>query len=131
MVECVDWNLPVNTAVLSSDLWVDITTDPEFVRWYSEIERHEIVLEGYLGQIMGVELITDAFREPHLKVLNRGGIYMFSSPSTLGGIQERGSMVTKPIDQYAQGRPERGWFVSTIEGIGIVNSRGICKGQRA
>ena len=127
---CVDWNLPVNTAVISSDLWVDISTDPGFVGFYSEIEKHNIVLEGFLGTILGVQVITDAFREPHLKVLNRGSLAMFSTPNTLGGLMERAGVTCKNIDNYAAGRNERGWFISTVESMSLVNSRGVCMGQR-
>jgi hypothetical protein len=43
------WGMPATTLMFSWDLWNDITADPDFVDWFDQISKHELVLEGKLG----------------------------------------------------------------------------------
>ena len=122
---------PVTSTVISFDLWNDIVAEPEFTAWYSELEKHELALEGSLGKLMGVEIITDGYRLPKLKVLDPGQIYMVSSPATLGVISQLGDLNVKPIDKYSEGQPKRGWYISQTEAIALVNPKAIIRGQKA
>ena len=83
-----------------------------------------------MGSLLGVQLITDAFRYETLKVLDPGEVFFLGAPQTLGGITQRKELVTQSIDHYAMGKPERGWFMEQIEGMSIVNSRALTRGQR-
>jgi hypothetical protein len=74
------------------------------------VSKHQIVLEGSIATIQGVNLVTDAFRYETLQVLNPGEVFFFGAPQTLGGIVQRKSLMTQSIDRYALMRPERGWF---------------------
>jgi len=94
------------------------------------VSKHEIVLEGSLGSLLGVQLITDAFRHETLRVLDEGEVFFLGAPQTLGGITQRKELMTQAIDKYSQGRPERGWFMETILGMAIVNDRALTRGQR-
>ena len=122
---------PVTSAVISFDLWNDIVAEPEFTAWYSELEKHELAVEGSLGKLMGVEIITDGYRLPKLKVLDQGQIYMTSSPATLGVISQLGDLNVKPIDQYSIGNAKRGWYMSQTEAMALVNPKAIIRGQKA
>lgn len=122
---------PVTSCVISFDLWNDIVAEPEFTAWYSELEKHELAMEGNLGKLMGVEIITDGYRLPKLKVLDAGQIYMTSAPTTLGVISQLGDLNVKPIDLYSQGIPKRGWYMSQTEAIALVNPKAIIRGQKA
>lgn len=124
------WGIPVTGAVLAFDLWDDIIADTEFSTWFDPVSKHEIVLEGSLGSILGVNLITDAFRHETLKVLERGEVYFLGAPQTLGGITQRKELATESINRYNQGAPERGWYFQAIEGMSIVNSRAVTRGNR-
>lgn len=124
------WGIPVTTAVVAFDMWNDIIADSEFSSWFDPVSKHEIVLEGSLGSILGVQLITDAFRYDTLKVLSPGEVFFLGAPQTLGGITQRKELATQSIDKYNQGKPERGWFMEQIEGMAIVNSRALVRGQR-
>jgi hypothetical protein len=124
------WGIPVTTAILAFDLWNDIIADTEFSSWFDPVSKHEIVLEGSLGSLLGVQLITDAFRHETLKVLSEGEVFFLGSPQTLGGITQRKELATQAIDRYNQGIPERGWFMEQIEGMSIVNDRALTRGQR-
>lgn len=124
------WGIPVTTAILAFDLWNDIIADTEFSSWFDPVSKHEIVLEGSLGSLLGVQLITDAFRHDTLKVLDAGEVFFLGAPQTLGGITQRKELMTQAVDGYAQGKPERGWFMEQIEGMSIVNARALTRGQR-
>ncbi len=124
------WGIPVTTAILAFDLWNDIIADTEFSSWFDPVSKHEIVLEGSLGSLLGVQLITDAFRHETLKVLAEGEVFFLGAPQTLGGITQRKELMTQSIDRYNQGIPERGWFMEQIEGMSLVNDRALTRGQR-
>lgn len=124
------WGIPVTTAVLAFDLWNDIIADSEFSGWFDPVSKHEIVLEGSLGSILGVQLITDAFRYETLRVLSPGEVFFLGAPQTLGGLTQRKELATESINKYSQGKPERGWFMEQIEGMAITNSRALVRGQR-
>jgi hypothetical protein len=125
------WGIPPATAIIAWDLWNDIIADAEFSAWFDPVSKHEIVLEGKLGSLLDVELITDAFRYETLRVLNPGEVYMLGVPQTLGAITQRKELTTESINSYNIGRPERGWFMEQIEGMVVGNSRAVSKGQRA
>lgn len=124
------WGIPVTTAIIAFDLWNDIIADPSFSNWFDPVSKYYLILEGNVGSLLGVELITDAFRYETLKVLNEGEVYFCGAPQTLGGITQRKALAAEPITKYNDGRPLRGWFLEQIEGMAIVNSRAVVKGQR-
>jgi len=124
------WGIPCTSAIVAFDLWNDILSDTEFASWFDPVSKHEIVVEGSLGSIMGVQLRTDAFRYPTLQVLSPGEVFFLGAPQTLGGITQRKELATQAIDKFNQGKGERGWFMQQIEGMAIVNSRALTHGQR-
>ncbi len=125
------WGLPVTSCVLAYDLWTDIVSGDEFSNWFDPVSKHEIVLEGRLGSLLDVEIITDAFRHDTLKVLDEGELYFCAAPQTLGGITQRKELTTAAVDKFNMGKPERGWFMRQIQGMALVNPKGVSKGQRA
>lgn len=124
-------NTPVTNAVISYDLWTDITTDPEFVSWYSELEKHEVAIDGTLGKIAGVEIITDGFRLPKLKVLDPGQIYMTAGPQALGVVSQLGDLNVQSINKYSEGQPKRGWYMAQMEAMALPNAHALVRGQKS
>jgi hypothetical protein len=124
-------NTPVANAVMSYDLWNDVTTDPEFVSWFSEIEKHEISFEGNLGKIAGVEIITDGFRHQKLQVLQPGQLYFFAAPQVTGVVSQLGELFVRSIDRYSQNEPKRGWYFFQQEALALPNAHAIVRGQRS
>ncbi|MBU0846499.1 hypothetical protein KKH23_04865 [Patescibacteria group bacterium] len=125
-----EWGIPVTTAIIAFDIWNDIIADHEFSAWFDPVTKHEIVLEGSLGSIQGVNLITDGYRYDTLQVLQAGEIFFLGSPQTLGAIVQRAPLTTNPVNHYALGKAERGWFMQQIEGMAIVNPKAIIRAQR-
>jgi hypothetical protein len=124
------WGIPVSQAIISFDIWPDIVADTEFSTWFDPVSKHEIVMNGYLGNILGTAIHTDGFRYETLKVLEPGEVYFVGAPETLGALTSRKALSASPINLQALGRPERGWFFEQIEGMAITNSRAIVKGRK-
>lgn len=124
------WGIPVNMAIVSFDLWPDIVADTEFSNYFDPVSKHEIIMTGYLGNILGTKIHTDGFRYETLKVLEPGEVYFLGAPQNLGAITRRKDLATAPINLHLLGRPERGWFFEQIEGMAIVNSRAVVKGKK-
>lgn len=124
------WGIPVHMAIISFDLWPDIVADTEFSTWFDPVSKHEIVMNGYLGSILGTQLHTDGFRYDTLKVLEPGECYFLGAPANLGAITRRKDLSTAPINLHLLGRPERGWFFEQIEGMTITNPRAVVKGKK-
>jgi hypothetical protein len=124
------WGIPVHMAVISFDIWPDIIADTEFSTWFDPVSKHEIVANGYLGNILGTALHTDGFKYDTLKVLEPGEVYFLGAPANLGAITRRKDLATAPINLHLLGRPERGWFAEQIEGMAIVNPRAAVKGRK-
>jgi hypothetical protein len=124
------WGIPVHMAIVAFDLWPDIVADTEFSTWFDPVHKHEIVMNGYLGNILGCQIHTDGFRYDTLQVLAPGEVYFLGAPANLGAITRRKDLSTAPINLHLLGRPERGWFFEQIEGMAIVNPRAVAKGKK-
>jgi len=124
------WGTPAATMVIAFDIWDDIIADADFVAWWDQVHKHELILEGRLGSMLGMEIITDGYRYETLQVLQPGEVYVTASPVTLGTITQRKELDSRAIDQYNMGRPARGWFMEQIQGQVIVNGRAVDRGVR-
>jgi len=122
--------IPVTSALISFDIWNDIVAQPEFTAWYSEIAKHELVLEGNLGSLMGMQLVTDGYRIPTLRVLPDNTVFMFGSPDVLGVVGQWGDLSVKPIDKANDSQARVGWFMNSIEAMTIGNARAVVRGTR-
>jgi hypothetical protein len=122
--------IPVGGMLISADIWADIIAETEFQNFYSPIEKHEIVLSGRLGTLMGMDIVTDGFRIPNLKVLNQGTLFVFGVPDTLGELGQYGQMTATAVDRKQIGEAKRGWFLQNILDMTIANTRAVVKAQR-
>jgi hypothetical protein len=124
------WSLPAPHALMAVDLWDDLFADQDWAQWYSPIEKHELAVEGKLGRLADIELITDGFRYDTLQVLAPGEVYFLSSPATLGVKANMIALNSSVVDQRMLGRAVRGWFIFLRQATVIANSRGVSKGIR-
>lgn len=124
------WGTPAATMLLAWDVWDDIIADPDFVAWWDPVTQHELVLEGMLGRLLGVELITDGLRYPTLQVLTPGEIFITGSPITVGSKVIRKELDSRAIDTYNIGRAARGWFLHTIQSEIVVSGRATAGAKR-
>lgn len=122
------WHIPVTQCLLAYSLWDDIIAHNDFSNWFDPVSKYTLITEGYLGDILGVSIHSDAFRDPNQKVLLDGEIYMCGAPQMLGAITQRSELSAEPIDKFNVAQPYRGWYMYCCEGMAMVNSRAIAKG---
>jgi len=122
------WHIPTTQCIMAYDLWDDIIADTVFSGWFDPVSKYTIITEGYLGDILGVSIHSDAFRDPNLKVLDTGEIYMCGAPQMLGAITQRTELTAEPIDKFDMAQPYKGWYMYACEGMTLANSRAISKG---
>lgn len=124
------WNLPATSALIANDYWTDITGNSDFGTLLDPITKYDLILNGHIATLLGMSLITDAFRSPTQKVLERGEIYVVSDPEFLGAYTDRGGVRSSPTSGADQGNSTRGWFLNEILSMTLVNCKAIAKGRR-
>ena len=124
------WNLPATTALIANDFWNDIIGNSSFHSLFDPVTRYDLVLNGAIGTIFGMEVVTDAFRQPNQKVLNRGEIYVVASPENHGSYTDRGGIVPTPVDGATTGTSTKGWFMEEFFSLVIANPRSVAVGRR-
>lgn len=124
------WNLPVAHCVIANDYWTDIIGSNDFATFLDPITKYDLALNGQLGTLVGMTLITDAFRQPNQKVLERGEIYVVASPENHAAYSTRGGVRSEPASNNFEGSTSRGWLLSEPFSFVLANSRSVAKGQR-
>ena len=125
-----NWGVIPAHALLASDLWQDIVSQPEWAQIIDPVSQHELLLTGRLGTVHGLALVSDHFRHPQHKVLNSGEIYVIGHPDQHGQYTDRGGVESQTLDGTQERVPGRGWFLSCTESAVISNSRSIARGRR-
>lgn len=126
------WNLPASALLWASDVWQDVVGNVS--SWggaLDQVSKYEVITTGYLGTLYGLSIVTDAFRNPNLKVLSAGDIYLLSTPEMLGGYTDRGPVAVDPVDGSYVGSVSRGWFMHEFMSMVVANSRAISKATRS
>jgi len=125
------WDIPVAGWLIANDIWNDIIGDSSFSALIDPVSKHELLLTGQLGTVIGMSVYSDAFRHPQHKVLNQGDMYVFGDPVNLGIYTDRGGVDSQPIDGSIEQIPGRGWWLSESVSILVANSRAVAKAHRA
>lgn len=124
------WNLPVTTAIIANDFWADIIGSADFSAFLDPITKYDLAMHGQLGSLVGMQLLTDAFRQSNQRVLNRGEMYVLASPENLGVYTDRGGVRSTPTNGADQGNSNRGWFLSEMFSLVVANPRAVSRTQR-
>jgi len=122
------WGLTPTTMLLAVDLQRDILSDDDWHNVYSPIQKHVLFEEGKFGEIYGMEVFTDGFRYPTLRVLEPGEVYFLSAPTTLGVHIPLIPLYSEPVNRHFEGIPKKGWFVASYQATVVANSKGVSKG---
>ncbi len=125
------WALEAKTAVIGYSIWDDIIAGTDFTDWWSPVHKYELIMEGKIGQMLGVNLLTDGFREPRLKVMDSSEVLMFAAPGETGAIMERQAVKSYPINGRNMGRGDEGWFLEWVGAMALVNSYAVCRAVAA
>lgn len=124
------WQIPTGTCLIASDIWNDIVSDTGFQNIIDPVSKHELLLTGYLGQILGMGILTDGFRHPTHHVLNQGDIFAVGQPIYHGAYTDRGGIESLPIDAAITGIPGRGWQMDESLSLVVANVRSVAYGNR-
>lgn len=126
------WGLPATRMLIASDIWTDIVGNAAaFANLFDPVTQYEIVRTGYIGTLLGIEIITDGYRDPMQKVLSANELYLLSDPLNHGAYTDRGPVQANPVDDYAMGTPARGWFLFELLSLIISNPRSVAKAVRS
>ncbi len=122
------WGIPAVNCYLSATLMPDIASNTDFSGVMDPVTKWELLQDGYLGVIYGVTITTDSFRQPTLKVLNPGEIFIIGAPINHGIFTVRGSMDVEPINRYSEGEAKKGWFLDQVCSMVLANAQSIAYG---
>lgn len=125
-----DWNLPVTTCVIANDFWKDIIGNAEFSAFFDPITKYDLVLNGHIGTLVGMQLLTDGFRQQNQRVLKKGELYVVADPEYHAAYTDRGGIRSQPTSGADQGNTSRGWLLSEMLSFVLANPRSVAKGQR-
>lgn len=125
-----DWLLPAQFLLISNDLITDIMVGSEFSTWFDPVSKWEIIQTGRLGSLLGMNIITDGYREPSLQVLNPGEAFVLSSPMHNGAYTDRGPVTSTPIDGHTKGTNTKGWNLNEFVSITFANAKATSYAKR-
>ena len=123
------WNIPVSATILSSDFWTDMITSQDWQNALEPVTRYELMMTGRMATLLGMDMITDGFRDPTQRVLRRGSMYTIASPEYLGAFTNRGAMVEATTGAN-EGSTDKGWLVAEIMSFIIAQCRCVAMAQR-
>jgi len=124
------WGIPATSCLFASDLWQDVISNGDFAGVFDPVTQWELLQEGYLGSMYGVSMLTDNFRQPNLKVLDVGEIFITGAPINHGVFTLRGSVTAEPINKFAEGEAKKGWFLDEICSMVLGNTKSVSRGQK-
>lgn len=125
------WGLPANFWLISSDIMVDIISEESWVNTFNATSyAEELVQTGNIGNVYGLEVITDQFRHQQHKVMSRGEMYVVSNPENHGVYSDRDGIEARPIDETTERIPGRGWTMNQLTSQSIINARTVTKAIR-
>lgn len=122
--------IPAAHMLFSFDIWDDIIADPSFTSWWEPVHKYQLIMEGKLGSLLNMKLITDGFRYDNLRVLQPGEVFVTGTPIALGQRGVRREIQSTEINHYPLGAPRRGFYLMGIESM-HVQDRAVAYGSRA
>lgn len=124
------WNLPATTMIISNDFWADVMGSNDFATMLDPITKYDLVLGGQLSTLVGMNIITDAFRAPNQKVLNPGEVYVVAAPEHHAAYTTRGGIRSTPTNGANEGNSTRGWYMNEPFSFSLINARSVAKGKK-
>lgn len=122
------WGITPEVLLFATNILDDIRGNTQFHTAMDPVSQYEIITTGIIGSIYGMNVMTDAYRHPQLKVLNAGEIFVFGKPDLTGAYTDRGPVESQEKTGYNNGDPSRGWHFNELISILIHNTRAVAKG---
>lgn len=122
--------IPVAGTVLSSDFWQDMIGSSVWMEALEPVTRYELMTTGRIATLLGMDLITDGFREPTQRVMDRGTLFTFATPEYLGAYSTRGGATSQATSGANEGNTDKGWLVSEFLSFVLARSAAISVAKR-
>jgi len=127
MSKITQWGLPLENIIFASNLWTGMALNRDFELLIDPVTRLEILRTGRMGSLMGAQLLTDAARDPNLKVLEQNEIYYTSAPQYVGEFTDRGGVQSEPIGAAETAINGAGWHMVEYLSLALPNYRAIAR----
>lgn len=124
------WNMSAANLLFAMDILNDFIAGNSFSTWFDPVSKYEIVQTGRIGNLLGMSMITDGLRDPRLRVLADGELYVTGTPEYTGAYTDRGPVASEPRDSYDDGVAARGWYMREHISATVANARSIAKAKR-
>lgn len=124
------WGLKTPYCLMASDFLQDFVGNSEFYSAMDPVARHELLLTGQIAVAYGMTVISDAYRHPEHKVLNRGEFFVFADALNLGAYSDRGAIKSDPISILEEKIAGRGWVMTETWASALTGGRAVAKGIR-
>lgn len=125
-----DWLLPAENLIVANDVVSDFLVGGDFSTWFDPVTKWEIVQTGRIGKLLGLNIITDGYREPEFQVLDRGEVFITSSPIHVGAYTDRGPVTSTPIEGANKGTNTRGWYLNEFLSVIVANAKAVGVAKR-
>jgi hypothetical protein len=63
--------VPATHLVIGSNVWSAMVVDPAVQKMFEPVAKHEDLLKGFLGTIIGLDIVTDAFNHPEDRFVDK------------------------------------------------------------
>ena len=127
VTEIEQWGIPKNDLIcfIHFNLWNDIIGNNAFSSLFSPISKHEKLLEGHLGELCGIPVMTDGFRPEEYKVLGTGDVLICSkSHAGLFNLDTIKTKMTVHKEEVA-----RDWIMTLKDVMQVANTKAVCWGK--
>jgi len=99
----------------------ELVIDPDFSFIFDPVTSESLLYEGYLGCLYGkIQMYTDGYRHPELRILQSGEIFVTAAPSEIGVLNQHKSLHVV----HDSG------IVAQIQNQVIINANAVCYGVR-
>lgn len=124
------WGIKIGCVICASDLMTDIIGDSSFVTALDPVARHELVLTGQIATLFGAAIISEQYRHPEHKVLQKGEYISVGDPLFHGGYTDRGGVKSEPTNGVTERVIGRGWLIQESVSMQVANERSVAFGRR-
>lgn len=122
--------LAAGTWLTSAEVQSKILANPDFIAlWNATSMAEEALQSGKIGNIWGIDIITDATRHKQHQVMDSGDMYMISTPESHGVFHDFDGIESLPIDGTNTNMFGRGWMMNQQTVIEISNTRSLVAGK--
>lgn len=63
--------VPATHLVIGSNVWSSMVVDKDVQKMFEPVTKHEDLIKGFMGAIIGLDVITDAFYSPEERFVDR------------------------------------------------------------